>query len=110
MAAKALFWVGSSLSRLRSFPAAARREAGHQLYQVQLGLKPSDWKPMRSVGPGVVEIRVHAGGEYRVMYVARFAQGVYVLHAFEKKTRQTRKADIEQARRSLAEVSRHRRQ
>lgn len=109
MPAKPLFWVGGSLTRLRGFPAAARREAGHQLYQVQMGLEPSDWKSLRSVGPGVVEIRLHAGGEYRVMYVARFAEGVYVLHAFEKKTRQTRKADVELARRKLAEVARHRR-
>ena len=109
MATKPLFWVGGSLTRLRSFPAAARREAGHQLHQVQMGLEPSDWKPMRAVGPGVVEIRVHAGGEYRVLYLARFAEGVYVLHAFEKKTRQTRKADIELARQNLAEVARYRR-
>jgi len=110
MATKPLFWVGGSLTRLKTFPAAARREAGHQLHQVQMGLEPSDWKPMRAVGPGVVEIRVHAGGEYRVLYLARFAEGVYVLHAFEKKTRQTRKADIDLARRNLAEVARYRRQ
>lgn len=64
MLGKALFWVGGTLGRLRDFPVDARREAGHQLYQVQLGLEPSDWKPMRSVGPGVVEIRVHESGEY----------------------------------------------
>jgi phage-related protein len=109
MATKPLFWVGGSLTRLKTFPAAARREAGHQLHQVQMGLEPSDWKPMRAVGPGVVEIRMHAGGEYRVLYLARFAEGVYVLHAFEKKTRRTRKADIELARRNLAEVARYRR-
>jgi phage-related protein len=106
---KPLFWVGGALARLRGFPAVARREAGHQLYQVQLGLDPSDWKPMASVGPGVIEIRVHESGEYRVLYLAKFAEGVYVLHAFEKRTRQTRKADIELARRNLAEVLRHRR-
>ncbi len=63
---------------------------------------------MTSVGPGVVEIRVHEGGEYRVLYLARFAEAVYVLHAFEKRTRQTRKADIELAQRNLAEVMRYR--
>ena len=109
MSGKPLFWVGGALARLRGFPAAARREAGHQLYQVQLGLEPSDWKPMPSVGPGVIEIRVHEAGEFRVLYVAKFAEGVYVLHAFEKRTRQTRKADIEVARSNLAEVLRHRR-
>jgi phage-related protein len=75
---------------------------------VQLGLDPSDSKPMKSIGPGVVEIRVHEGGEYRVVYLARFAEAVYVLHAFEKRTRQTRKADLELARRNLAEVVRYR--
>ena len=105
---KPLFWVGGVLTRLRSFPADARREAGHQLYQVQLGLEPGDWKPMASVGPGVIEIRVHEGGEFRVLYLAKFAEAVYVLHAFEKRTRQTRKSDIELARRNLAEVLRHR--
>ncbi len=93
----------------KEFSPAARRDAGPLLYHVQLGLEPSDWKPMRSVGPGVVEIRIHAGGEHRVLYVARFAEAVYVLHAVEKRIRQTRKADIEQAKRNLAEVARHRR-
>jgi phage-related protein len=63
---------------------------------------------MTSVGPGVVEIRVHEAGEYRVLYLAKFAEAVYVLHAFEKRTRQTRKSDIELARRNLAAVVRHR--
>ena len=106
---KRLFWVSGALARLRGFPTEARRDAGHQLFQVQLGLGPSDWKPMPSVGPGVIEIRVHETGEYRVLYVTKFAEGVYVLHAFEKRTRQTRKADIEVARGNLAEVLRHRR-
>ena len=108
MVGKSLVWVGGALARIRSFPAGARREVGHQLSQVQVGLDPGDWKPMASIGPGVVEIRVHEGGEYRVVYLAKFAEAVYVLHAFEKKTRQTRKADIELARRNLAAVVRHR--
>ena len=105
---KSLVWVGRALARVRSFPAGARREAGHQLYQVQLGLDPGDWKPMASVGAGVVEIRVHEGGEYRVLYLAKFAEAVYVLHTFEKRTRQTRKADIDLARENLAAVVRQR--
>jgi phage-related protein len=109
MAGKSLVWVGRTLERLRGLSAPARREAGHQLHLVQLGVEPSDWKPMSSVGPGVIEIRVHADGEYRVLYVARFSEAIYVLHAFEKKTRQTRQGDIELARRNLAEVLRHRR-
>jgi phage-related protein len=108
VAGKPLVWVGATLDRLRGLPAVARREAGYQLYRVQSGLAPGDWKPMRSVGPGVIEIRIHAGGEYRVFYVARFAEAVYVLHAFEKRTRQTRQADIELSRRNLAVVLRSR--
>lgn len=109
MVSKPLFWVGSALQRVRAFPEAPRREAGHQLHRVQLGLEPSDWKPMRSVGPGVVEIRLHEEGEYRILYVAKWADAIYVLHAFPKKTQQTRQADIEMARRNLAEVLGHRR-
>lgn len=66
MAEKPLIWVGRTLERLRAFPAAARREAGHRLHLLQLGLDAGDWKPMRSVGPGVMEIRMHADGEHRV--------------------------------------------
>lgn len=109
VAGKALIWVGTSLERIRAFPEAPRREAGHQLHRVQLGLEPSDWRPIRSVGPGVVEIRIHEHGEYRVLYVAKFAEAIYVLHAFPKKTQQTRQAEIEMARRKLAEVLRQRR-
>ncbi len=87
--------MGSSLDDLKHFPAGARREAGFELSTVQAGLQPSDWKPMSTVGVGAVEIRIKdASGIYRVIYVARFEEAVYVLHAFEKKTRKTRKADI----------------
>jgi len=65
---------------------------------VQDGLDADDWKPMPSVGLGVKEIRVHAHGEYRVIFVARFAESIYVLHAFQKKARRTPQRDIEVAR------------
>ena len=110
MASKPLIWVGTTLDRVRIFPEAARREAGHQLHRLQLSLEPSDWKPMSSVGPGVAEIRIHERGEYRVLYVAKFPEAIYVLHAFAKKSQQTRQPEIEQARRNLAEVLRHRRE
>ncbi len=80
--------------------------AGHQLDLVQHGLEPHDWKPMTTVGAGVYEIRVHAGSEYRVFYIVKFAEGVYVLHAFEKRTRQTRQADIDLARKRLSDLRR----
>jgi len=109
MADKPLRWVGSSLEDLRAFPEAARREAGYQLRRLQGGLLPADWKPMTSVGPGVAEIRLHSGVEHRVFYVARFAEAIYVLHAFEKRTRQTRQADLELARKRLSAVVQGRR-
>ena len=96
--AKTLFWLGSSLSDLQEFSEDARRDAGYQLRRVQEGLDPIDWKPMPVVGPGVQEIRLHAGTEHRVFYVARFAEAVYVLHGFEKKTQKAPKGDIEQDR------------
>lgn len=76
----------------------ARRVAGFQLRRVQQGLEPNDWKPMSSIGPGTCEIRVRTGLEHRVFYVATFAEGVYVLHAFEKRTRATSKRDLNLAK------------
>ncbi len=98
MADKPLFWLGSSLSDLRGFPPDARRVAGFQLRRVQQGLQPNDWKPVATLGPGVQEIRVHTELEHRVLYVARFTEGVYVIHAFEKRTRKTLKRDLDVAR------------
>jgi phage-related protein len=104
MAEKPLQFVGSALDDLRRFPAAARRLAGHQLHLVQHGLDPDDWKPMAAVGPGVAEIRIHTGVEHRVFYVAKFAEAIYVLHAFAKTTAQTRKADVDLARHRYQEL------
>jgi phage-related protein len=89
---------GSALEDLRAFPQAARREAGYQLDQVQRGREPDDWKPMNAVGQGVKEIRLRdAAGAFRVLYVAKFAEAVYVLHCFQKKAQKTRKADLDLA-------------
>ena len=104
MAIKPILWVGAALHDLRAFPADARRRAGYELYLVQNGHEPSDWKPLPTVGTGVTELRIHARGQYRVLYTARFADGVYVLHAFAKKSRRTPKADIEIARSRLREA------
>lgn len=94
---KPVFWLDDSRKRVRDFSATARQRAGFELWEVQQGNEPSDWKPMTSVGPGVCEIRIHADGEFRVLYVARFEEAVYVLHAFEKKSRRTPKADVDLA-------------
>lgn len=95
---KPLVFVGSSRDDLREFPAEARRAAGFELGFVQRGLEPSDWKLLKEVGAGVREIRIHVLGEWRVLYVAKFAKAVYVLHVFQKKTKKTRRDDIALAR------------
>ena len=102
--AKPVRWMGSSRKELAAFPDDARREAGFQLRMVQTGQAPHDWKPMQSVGPGVMEIRVHRGGEFRVLYVARYREAVYVLHCFRKRTKRTSQADLATARRRYDEV------
>jgi Phage-related protein len=95
---KPVEFLGSSLDDLRAFPPSAKREAGHQIDQVQNGWDPDDWKPMNTVGQGVREIRVReSAGAFRVVYVAKFADAVYVIHCFQKKTEKTNKADIDLA-------------
>ena len=95
---KPVEFLGSSLDDLRAFPLAAKREAGHQLDQLQHGQEPDDWKPMNTVGQGVREIRIRdAAGAFRVIYVAKFADAVYVLHCFQKKTEKTPKTDLDLA-------------
>ena len=86
---------------MRAFPTDARRVAGLQLRRVQQGLEPNDWKPMPDVGPGVLEIRVHTGVEHRIFYVAKFREGIYVLHAFEKRTSKTPQRDMNLGRSRL---------
>lgn len=94
---------------MRCWPKDARRNAGHQLHLVQQGLEPFDWKPIPTVGMGVNEIRVRTAQEYRLFYVAKFSEGVYILHVFEKRTRRTSAADIELGRQRLREAVRLRR-
>jgi phage-related protein len=92
---KPIAWLGNSLARLRAAPADIRSDAGYQLDLVQRGETPADFKPMPDVGSSVMEIRLHGDNEFRVFYVARFEEAVYVLHCFVKKTQATRKADID---------------
>lgn len=94
MTEKEIRWVGSSYDDLLAFPAEARRVAGFQLGKVQAGLEPEDWKPFGEVGAGAREIRLRdANGTYRVLYVAKFDEAVYVLHCFQKKTQATSQRD-----------------
>jgi phage-related protein len=93
---KPLIFVGTTLTDMRDFPEDVRREAGYQLDRVQNGLDPKDWKPMASVGVGVREVRVRgASGAYRILYVTRVGDNIYVLHAFAKKTQRTSLSDIQ---------------
>lgn len=101
---KALRFIGSSLDDLRDFPAEARRDAGFELDTVQRGFMPSDFKPLLAVGPGAYEIRLHVLGEWRVIYVAKRCDAIYVLHAFHKKTQRTRREDIALATRRYRQL------
>src|ERR1700761_1085939 len=102
---KRLIWLGDSYKSLVAFPAKVRRVAGYELENVQDGDQPSDWKPMPSIGKGVEEIRVWAeSGTYRVIYLARLPEAVYVLHAFQKKSQQTSPRDVEIARERFEEL------
>jgi len=101
---KPLNFIGSSLDDLRNFPDEARKAAGFELYSVQSGLEPNDWKPMPSIGRGVKEIRIHVLGEWRIIYVAKFEDAVYVLHSFQKKSQKTNQNDIELARKRFKQI------
>ena len=102
---KQLVFLGDALEQLRDFPAAARKEAGVQLHKIQLGFEPSDWKPMTTVGQGVREIRIRdEAGAFRVLYIAKIEDAVYVLHAFQKKTQQTAKRDLDLAAARLRQI------
>lgn len=99
---KPIDWRGSSLDDLRDFPEAARKMAGEELRKLQRGETPYDWRPFPEVGPGVNEIRIGcADGWFRVMYVAKFAEAIYVLHSFQKSSRKTAKATSRSRRRAI---------
>ena len=102
---KPLEFRGTALVDLRDFPQSIKRDAGYQLDKVQNGLQPDDFKPMKTIGAGVVELRIRdEAGAFRVVYVAKFGNAVYVLHCFQKKTPKTSKRDIDLARQRLAEL------
>jgi phage-related protein len=105
---KEIVWVGTSLDDLRNFPQRARHDVGFQLEQVQLGLEPDDWKPMPAVGAGCREIRIRtADGAFRVFYVTKIGDRVYVLHCFTKKTQKTARKDLELGAKRYKEAKRH---
>ena len=101
-AVKPIVWVGRSKDDLRDFPVVPRQRAGFQLELLQDGDEPDDWKPMKTVGPGVQEIRIGCEeGAFRVFYVVNRPDAIYVLHAFKKTTEKTEKRDIDLAKARL---------
>jgi len=99
MLPKPIRFMGSAKDDLSAFPKSARNRAGHELFMVQIGRDPDDWKPMSTVGAGACEIRVRdESGTFRVIYVARFEDAVYILHAFQKKSRKTSRSDLKLAK------------
>ena len=106
---KPIRFVGDALAELRAFPHAAQHDAGYQLHRVQTGEQPADFKPMPTIGQGVEELRVRdTTGAYRVIYTARRADAVYVLHAFHKKTQRTAPGNTELARQRFKQMLRER--
>jgi phage-related protein len=104
---KRVLWLGTSKADLKALPKPVMAQAGYELYLVQCGLEPTDWKPMSTVGPGVREIRVRdSSGAFRVIYLMSRPEAIYVLHCFRKKTQTTSQSDIELARKRLKMVPR----
>lgn len=102
---KPVDFCGDALDSLRAFPIGVRREAGYQIDKVQHGQDPDDWKPMKAIGTGVREIRIRdEGGAFRVIYLAKLADAVYVIHCFQKKTEQTSEKDMALARKRYREL------
>jgi phage-related protein len=101
---KKIVWLASTHEIVKDYPINVRREIGYNLDKIQRGLDPADWKAMVGVGHGVKEIRIHEGNEYRVFYVAKFKEAIYVLHSFIKKTQQTSKKDLDIGRKRYIEM------
>jgi phage-related protein len=102
---KPIAFLGHSLDDLREFPSSARSEAGYQLDRVQHGLEPEDFKPMASIGKGVWEIRISdEAGQFRVIYIAKLKDAVFVLHCFQKKSQKTPLKDLDLASKRLREL------
>jgi phage-related protein len=112
---KPLKWVGSSRKDVRGFPRSVQRDIGVALYVAQIGEVHPDAKVLKGFsGASVLEVvSVDNSGTYRAVYSVRFEDAVYVLHAFQKKSKkgiETPKAEIDTVRRRLIEVERLRRE
>lgn len=105
---KPVIWTGTSLRELKTLPEPVQHRLGHMLQQVQFGHTPPGSKAMHSIGDGVMELRVHVSGAFRLIYVAKFSEAIYVLHAFQKKSQKTALLDLQLARSRYTSVLRNR--
>ena len=102
---KDIDFLGDSLENIRLFSEEAKDDLGFQLDRVQRGEDPDNWKPLKTVGAGVKEIRTKVSdGIYRTVYIAKFEEAIYVLHAFQKKTEKTAKSDIDKAKKRFKDL------
>lgn len=102
---KEIYFLGDSLECIRAFPSEIKQQAGYQMHRIQNGEMPIDFKPMKTIGSGVIEIRLRdESGAYRIIYTAKIQNKIYVLHAFQKQTQKTAKQDIELAKKRLSEL------
>jgi phage-related protein len=98
-------WEGDSREVLKGFPEGVRQNFGFELWQLQLGERPTDYRPLTSIGPGVFELRDQdERAWYRVVYLSRIEDMIYVLHCFEKKSREMPRKDVEKAKQRLKAV------
>lgn len=110
MADKPLEWLGSSKEDLMDFPVEVQRKAGFEPRSIQQGDIASDFKSMPIVGKGVEEIRIRTQDTYRVFYIAKFEEAIYVLHVFQKKTQKTSPKDIEKGQQRYQNLLQHRKE
>ena len=101
---KEIIWLGSSYQDLLAFSKPAKQIAGYYLDKLQRGKEPQDWKPMNAIGKGVKELRIHCENEYRIIYLAQYSEGIYILHSFAKKTQKTSQKDIDLAKKRFKEI------
>ncbi|MBI4534373.1 MAG: type II toxin-antitoxin system RelE/ParE family toxin, partial [Candidatus Melainabacteria bacterium] len=102
MSSKRVIFLKNTRRLIREFPEEARRDAGAQIRHLQEGAVPDDWKPMPSIAAGVMEIRIHKPYEHRVIYVVKFQEAIYIIHAFDKKTDKTPVHDTQVAKRTYS--------
>lgn len=101
---KSITWLGNTHETVKNYSSNVRQEIGYNLDKVQRGLEPIDWKQMTAIGHGVKEIRIHQNNEYRILYVAKFHETIYVLNCFVKKSEQTLKSDLDLAKKRYIDL------